>query len=327
MSLITSRDFSELKRFELNVNQLKILFSLQYVITKEDVERTKGHKRFVKRQWLLSWSASIHDYLDALNSSHTRQFYNLNEIKQAINKELADMPTNKTWYPIAILEATLFIPYTELRRNKADDREYRKLRFTKQTKYIKKIVGERGLVKSEDIDQFERIYKKVIFQLRGIGPITVAIFGSGFPSLKEAALTSASLAAAGSGVILVDKVGIVGGGGLLSLTVSEADVSAMNRLIILSPGFTLLQAARLEAVVREIILNKQKNTLLAQHILEDYAEQIKKLNKYIQGLGLTSQDREDKRAIRELEESLKYMQRTYININTFTSCFNIGMEN
>lgn len=360
MALITSKDFSELKRFELNVNQLKILFSLEYLITKEDVARTKGQKRFAKRQWLQSWSASIHDYLGAIDSTYTRQFYNLNDIKQAVNKELVGTPGNKTWYPIVILEATLFIPYTELRRNKADDKEYGKLRFTKQTKYIKSVVEERGIINEEDVDRFEKVYKKVLFELRGAGPkiivsigavlavtslagkvaaltpgpIAASNFGAGFVGLKGAALTSAALAAAGGGAIAVggagmagDVAAIAGGGALLGLAVSGAEVGTMNLLIASSPDFTLLQAARLEVVVREIILNKQRNVVLAQDILQDYAEQIKKLHKYIQVLELKDEASESKRNIKDLTKSLKHMQKTYININTFTSCFNIGMEN
>ncbi|HHX60196.1 MAG TPA: hypothetical protein GX707_05590 [Epulopiscium sp.] len=325
MGLITKKDFSEVKRFELNFNQLKILFSLQYLITREDAEETKDQKRFVKRQWMRSWSASIHDYLGGLDASHTRKFYTLSEIKQAVNMELMDTPSNRTWYPIVILEATSFIPYTILRRNKSDDKAYMKLRFTKQTNYIKRLVGERGIVKTEDVERFEEEYQKVCFQLKETKTKIRDIFVHRFAGVKGAALSSASLAAVAGGAIGVNEteegstVSIVGGGALLGLAIDQADIGIMDLLIVSFPEFTFLQAARLEVVVKEIILNKQQNVMLAKHILNDYAEQIKKVNNYIQDLKLEGEERENRKSIKDLEQSLRYMQKTYVNISKATA--------
>lgn len=334
MALITNKDFSEAKRFELNINQLKILYSFQYLITKEDIGKTKGQRRFAKRQWLQSWSASIHDYLSALDAGYTRQFYTPNEMKQAVNTELTNSPSNRTWYPIAVLESTLFIPYTELLRNKVDDKEYRKLKFIKQTKYIKMIVGERGIIKSEDVDRLEKAYKKAHAQIRESGSRVRAIMGLESTRTKGIPLTTTSLVTARSGTIPVGEletaregVVIIGGGALLGLASGELGVGSMNLLIASSPDFTLLQAARLEVVVKEIILNKRKNIVVAKHILEDYAEQIKKLSKDIQDLESEGYDRESQKGIKNLNQSLKYMQKAYVNMNTFASYFNIGMEN
>lgn len=327
MALINSKDFSELKRFRLNFNQLKILFSLQYLITKEDIGKTKGQKRFSKRQWLQSWSASIHDYLEVLDPEHIRQFYTPNEMKQAVNEEAIKAPSNKTWYPIVILEATLFIPYTELRRNKADDKEYSRLKFTKQTRYIKEIIGERSSVKAEDVDRFEKTYKKALSQLKEVSPIIAVISRGEVPELKGVGLTPTSLAAAGCGVITIDQEEIAGGGALLGIAGSGQSIGAMNILMASFPDFTLLQAARLEVVVKEIILNKRKNIVVAKHILEDYAEQINKISRYIQDLALGDITEENRKRVRNLSKSLKYMQKAYVNINTFKSYCNIGMEN
>ena len=355
MGVITERE-----KFQLNPNQLKILFSLQFLMVKKDVDATRDKQRFIKRQWMQSWSDLIHDYLGALDSAYTRQFYDESEIKQAVYKELGNMLGDKTWYSILILEVTLFIPYIELGVNSDDDKEYRKLKFKKQTGYIKEIIGDHQIIEEEAVGRFEKAYKKVISELRGTkskliistatvlamsslagilaslaaGPIAVAIFGSAFGGLKGAALTSASLAAAGGGAIAVGGVGmaggvavIVGGGALLGLAGGGVGVGAINLFIASSPDLTFLQAARLEVVVKEIILNDQKDVGLAQRVLDDYGEQIKKLKKHIQNLELKGQGKESKKTIRSLEKSLKYMEKTYININVFTSCFNIGMKN
>lgn len=358
MEFITKEDFNETKRFKLNFNQLKILFSLQYLIVKEDLDKSKGPKRFVKRQWLQSWAASMHDYLGAIDPDHTRTLYSKNEIKHAVTKELTSQPNNKTWYPVVILEATLFIPYTVLRRNKVDDKAYGKLKFTRQTNYVKKILGEREILRADDIDQFEKAYKKVLFDLdggrikrishtRAVLAMTslaaklaamgaekprTAIIETEVDQLKGPALMSAYLAAAGGGAVAIkesgmtpDAAAIVGGGVLLGLEVGEKDAGPINYLIASSPDFILVQAARLEVVVKEIILNKQNRGMLARDILGDYEEEIKKLKDYIQDLSLKGGGRLRRNNIKELEKSLEYMQKAYMNMSLYTSYYNIGM--
>lgn len=355
---VNIEEFDLLSKFGLNVNQTKILFSIQKLIVEQDIILSKDIKKFnEKRQWMKGWGRSISDYLRGIEASQITPFYSRDEIRQAIINEMIYTPYNKTWYYIIILEATLFIPYTPIGRNKEDDKKYSKLKFEKQTEYIKGMVREHGVINVEYVDRFEKVYSKTLSKLKGVkakilinvatvlaitglvaalasvfaAPIAVAIFGSQFAGLNGAALVSACLAAAGGGAIAVGGAGmaggvvtIVGGGALLGLASGSAVVGGINMVLAATPDFTLTQAAKLEVVLKEIILNSQQDIRLAQEILFTYKKQINKLNVYIKNLELKIE--KDKEKIKALKKSLEYMEKAYKDANIFTSSFEIGLD-
>lgn len=359
MNIIKNNEkFDLISKFGLNINQTKILFSLQRLIVRKDINSTKNIKRIDKEKWLNEWSESIFDYLYGLDSSQTRFFYSTDEIKKVVNEEIKKSPNNKTWYYIIILECTLFIPYMPMRKNKDNDKKYSKLKFTKQTEYIKEIVKEHSIINDGCVEKFEKVYSKTLSKLKGVkskviisivsllaiialstalaavfsGPIAVTIFGSQFSGLSGAALTSACLAAAGGGAIAAGGAGmmggivtIAGGGALLGLAGGGVVVGGINMLIATTPEITLTQAAKLEVVLKEIILNAQKDVCFAQNVLSNYKEQINKLNSYIKDLELKI--KKDKKMIKSLKKSLEYMEKAYKDANVFTSSFNIGLNN
>lgn len=354
-------NFDLISKFGLNINQTKILFSIQKLIVEKDISisKNKNNKKCVdKEMWLREWSQSILDYLCGMDLSQTRNFYNRYEVKQSINNEMIKSPHNKTWYYIVILEATLFAPYTPLEKDKDNDKKYNKLKFNKQTEYIKEFVAEHSIINVSCVERFEGVYSKTLSKLKGIkskilisvvsvlaivglvaalasvfvGSIAVAIFGSQFVGLSGAALTSACLAAAGGGAIAAGGAGmaggvavIVGGGALLGLAGGGVAVGGINMLVAATPDFTLTQAAKLEVVLKEIILNSQKDIRLAQSVLSNYKEQINKLNLYIKDLELKIE--KDKKMIKNLKKSLEYMEKVYKDANIFTSSFDIGLDN
>lgn len=347
-----NKDFDLISKFGLNINQTKILFSIQKFIIERDIAISKLDKRYDKRVWLEEWSQSIFDYLCGIDPLQTRNFYNQYEIKQAINNEIMKSPHNKTWYYIVILESTLFTPYTPLGKNKDDDKKYNKLKFNKQTEYIKQLVRYHSIINDYYVDSFEKVYNKTLSQLKGVkskiminlfgviamggfaaamacvfaGPIAVLIFGAKFAGLSGAALVSACLAAAGGGALAAGGAGmaggivaIAGGGALLGLAGGGAVAGGINMLVVSTPDFALTQAAKLEVVLKEIILNTQKDILAAQSVLSNYKEQINKLNLHIKNLELKIN--KDKKMIKDLKRSLEYMEKAYKDLNAFVSCF------
>lgn len=345
--------FDLISKFGLNINQTKILFSLQKLIVENDISMEMNEKKYVdKEKWLNEWSESILDYLGAIDESQTRSFYNRYEIKEAISDEIIESQNNKTWYYIVILEATLFNPYIPLGKNKENDKGYNKLKFIKQTQYIKDFVKADSIINENCVERFEKVYSKTLSKLKGVmskvvisvvsvlaviglatalaavfaGPIAVAIFGSQFVGLSGIALTNACLAAAGGGAIAAGGSGvaggiavIAGGGALLGAAGGGTAVGGINMLVAATPDFTLTQAAKLEVVLKEIILNSQKDVRLAQNILSNYKEQINKLHSYIKDLELNIE--KDKVMIKNLKKSLEYMENAYKDAQVFTSSF------
>ena len=128
------------------------------------------------------------------------------------------------------------------------------------------------------------------------GPIAVALFGSQFVGLSGAALTAACLAMAGGGAIAIGGTGmiggiaaIVGGGALLGMAGGGAAISAVTLFVASTPQLALTQAAKLEVVLKEIVLNAQKDIKSAQQVLENYRNQIMNLNSELAKIRLDSE--------------------------------------
>ena len=117
---------------------------------------------------------------------------------------------------------------------------------------------------------------------------------------------------------------IVGGGALLGGVVGGAALAGQVALFGSSPKFALSLAAKLDVVLREIILNEQKDIKMAQAILNSYKENIVELKSAITKLKLENDN--NKTQIKNLEESVTYMENIFKEMNRFTSSFKIGLD-
>lgn len=342
MNNIKDSKFALTSKFGLNLNQAKILFSIQKLIVENDiaVSRMKhSEKSSYKEKWLKEWSKSILDYLCELESSQTRSFYNRYEIKQAINSEVKKSPSNNSWYYIIMLECISFIPYKceyiEDKKNCIKSSSSTKIEF------IKKLVREHMIINVNDIDKLEEAYNKTITKLKGglpkiiiamvgilsmtflinalrsiyLGPVLIAIFGA---RANELVFMKAYLAAVTGGVISVGNIReddsmIVGGGVLLGLARDEHINCKITRFIAIEPRYTLMQTAKLEVVLKEIILKSSKDIIVAKEILSNYKEQIGQLHMHV--LQLTTEN--DIEFTRKLRKSLYYMEKSYKDMNLF----------
>jgi len=85
------------------------------------------------------------------------------------------------------------------------------------------------------------------------------------------------------------------------------------------PSFALSQAAKLEVVLKEIILNAQKDVQSAQAVMENLRREIHKLQREIEKL-----KKED--AIKNMKKTLNYLQKSYQDMAVFKSSYEIGAE-
>jgi hypothetical protein len=345
-----------LSMFGLTREQLGILFSIEKLLVEKDIESSKKRKA-EKLMWLNGWSSSILDYLNNDSSEKEFNFMPLVEIIDKISEQKSKS-INNTWYYLTILEATLFEPYTALGKNKDDDKTFSKLKYKDDDKinFIKSMVKNSEIMDEMFVDRFKDTYKKSLNEISGkylkiglgvvsviaiaaiaaatagagAGPIAVAIFGSQFTGLSGAALTSACLAMAGGGAIAVGGAGmaggamaIVGGGALLGTAVGGAAVGATSLFVSSIPQLTLTQAAKLEVVLKEIVINAQEDIKSAQEVLANYKDQIVKLNGELGKLKLSKEKNKDE--IKNMKKSIEYMEKAYKDIMVFLSSYEIGI--
>lgn len=339
-----------MEMFGLTEEQLHILYSLEYAITKKDMADDKKPVAD-KALWLKKWE-------DALNDSQEDKisipYKELDQLDAAVKLEAEKSP-NKTWFYLTMLEATLFVPYSPL--GLQEDKHFKKLHFSNQSEFLKIFASLTNIMDPIYIDHFQKTYSKTLDKLTGkwqkvaigalsvvaiaaiaaatagaaAGPIAVAMFGSEFAGLSGAALTSACLAMVGGGAIAAGGFGmaggviaIVGGGAILGAAGGGAAVSAASLMMKSAPSFTLTQAAKLEVVLKEITLNAQKDIQNAQSVMNALRDQIKALQKEL--ADLKSEQEEDKKTLANLEKSLKYLKKAYEDMTVFKSSFELGME-
>jgi len=342
-----------LSMFGLTDKQTRILFSIEKLLVEEDIKSSKSSKE-AKQKWLNEWSESISDILDKSNPENPSNFMLLPEILETVSQEhLTNI--NNTWYYLIMLEATLFVPYTPFGENKKDNALFKKLKYKEQPKFLKKLVKSCDIMDEIFIDRFKKTYSKSLSKLTGkankivvsvlaivafaalaaatagvlAGPIAVALFGSEFVGLAGASLMSACLAMAGGGAIAAGGAGmaggifaIVGGGALLGLAGGGAAIGGVTLFVTSIPQLALTQAAKLEVVLKEIIINAQKDIKIAQSVLENYSEQIVNLKAHLSKIKLEQE--EDKKIIANMEKSISYMESAYKDIKKFVSSYAVG---
>ena len=357
MAKETGSDNSILEMFGLTCEQSKLMFSVQKMITEYDIQLTKSEKqKELKKEWLSNWEKGITDYLKSIGSQ-CRNGYLIDtaDINDTFKEELKKS-NNRTWYYILTLEVIEFAPYTPL--GNENDKQYKKCKFAENScyEYVKTFLGNQGVISTSKIDRLDKVYSKCLNSISGMrrkiltrifavvaiaalaaaaaavfaGPIAVALFGGSFEGLAGAALTNACLALAGGGAIafggggIAGGVAIVAGGGALLGLASGGAAVGISSMVLNSPEYTLTQAARLETILKEVILNAQQDVVSAQKIISQYQEQIRILNdKLVQ---MEMENEKNKKELKNIQISLNYLKKAYKDMTAFTSAYEIGKD-
>lgn len=359
---MSEKDYEQdsiLEMFGLTFEQSRLLFSIEKMIAEYDADYLKSDKASdYKRKWISAWEKGVTDYLTAIDKTRNAQLMNIGEISQSVNKEMESSP-NRTWYYIIVLECLAFTPYTNL-GTEDDDKKYKKCKYNdkKSFKMLKDFFDEQGYLTEEKIERLHNVYEKSLNQISGktnkmaMGAVAVvaiaALFalgaaiaapeiaallvGSTFEGLYGIALTNACLALVGSGVAAVTGstamlggvITIAGGGALLGIAGGGTAVGIASKVLSASPDYTLTQAAKLETILKEVILNAQQDVVAAQKIINIYREQINSLNKEITKLEVDND--KNKQALKNLKLSIKYLKKSCQDMNSFTSAYEIGIN-
>lgn len=151
---------STVEMFGLTKQQIKILYSLEYLLTKRDINSNQKDIIY-KEHWLEHWSACLQATMDDKIT-----FYTYEELIDAVANE-ASSSINQTWFYLIMLEGTLFRAYTPLGETKDADKHYQKLHYSDQTSFLKSLANSSGLMDPVFVDRFKKTYQKTINKLSG----------------------------------------------------------------------------------------------------------------------------------------------------------------
>lgn len=350
-------DSSMLEMFGLTFEQSNLLFSTERMITKFDIGLTKNQEKAKQKStWLEKWESGIDTYLDSADADSDGDFIEEDDLRDRFKAEI-QKSNNRTWYYILVLECLEFSPYTALGGD--DDKEFKKCKYDSKKGYLrlKEFFLQQGVLSDEKIERLHKTYKKSIDQITGkggkialgivsvvavaaiaaagaaifAGPIAVALFGGQFAGLSGAALTAACLAMAGGGAIAIGGGGmaggimvIAGGGALLGLAGGGTAAGIASAMVQSAPEYTLTQAAKLETILKEVILNAQQDVVSAQKIISRLQKQIEELNKKL--TELETENEKNKKEINNIKTSIKYLKKSCKDMNVFTSAYETGLS-
>jgi uncharacterized coiled-coil protein SlyX len=251
----------------------------------------------------------------------------------------------------------VFTPYTAL--DSEDNKDFKEYKYDSKKSYqrLKEFFVKQGILSDEKIERLHKTYSKSINQITGkgkkialsilsvvaiaalaaagaavfAGPIAVALFGEQFVGLSGAALTAACLAMAGGGAIAAGGAGvaggiavIAGGGVLLGLAGGGTTAGIVFKMIASTPEYTLTQAAKLETILKEVILNAQQDVVSAQKIISRLQKQIDELNKKLTELETANEN--NKKEIKNIKTSIEYLKKSCKDMKAFASDYETGLN-
>ena len=324
--------------FGLTTEQSEVLFALQRKLTSNDVlvEGQKkpligSNKKVQKQLWLDTWDRSIEDYLKTYGgkSSQTKlSYYDLS----AKIKQLDQNAQNKVWKYMIFLECVLYSPYYPLSDNKEAYKPFKGLSINKKgRKETLEKIADNLQIDKKYIKIFEDAHSSAVKKLSGywtkaamgagIGIIVILIAIVTFQyeiiayfaaeGLYGAAAISAGLAAFGGGAVAAGGFGMAGGIAVLvggvSLLGASAGTAVGASIASLGSNAVLSEAAKLQVVLKEIVLAIQKDTMYFQQILLNINKEIAQLKEEI--IKLKTDSANNKKKIKNLEESIEILEK------------------
>ena len=315
--------------FGLTAVQTEILYELERRIIENDI-KIDEKKAERKSSWLSEWVQSMDIYFkETLHLNETRLF------NKCTDKELygfiQEDNQNNVWKYMVLLECVLFPGYYPFK--KEDIKRFKGLKLAKKARLdMLEQIADRFLhVDKKYIDIFEKAYEKSIKRMSNywlkVGGVTLGIIALvliatltfqyeilglvAAEGTSGAALITSGLAALGGGAIAAGGGGVaagtavfVGGGILLGTAIGVPSgfvvATATNSRLFLS------QAAKMEVVLKEIVLAIQKDTAYFQKVMLGLYEQSALLTAELQKLKM--EEKNNKEKIAELKKSIKYLE-------------------
>lgn len=338
------KDF--ISEFGLTFKQTCLLFSLERQIVVNDIVSSKADKKqeeaLKKQMWLNAWEMNINNFLNHLgeNQNVLVDITKL-EPKKLLEKILNEKTSgnSKAWRYLILLECTLFTPYYPLEQQESyDDNFVAKIKKafgslslnenSRKTSLI--MIAELLNIDIKYIDIFRKRHQEALRSLSGFWKKVLLAGGIGMlvavaiallfinpiaaffaaPGLAGAAAFSAGMAALGGGAIAAGGFGIAGGIAVLvggALLLGGGVGVGIGTLAASSSVIVLTELAKMEVVLKEIILGIQHDTLMMQEIIMNLNDSLNEMRKEV--VKLKMENEKNKEKIKNLEESIEYLKK------------------
>lgn len=324
--------------FGLTVEQTEVLFSLQRMLIVADLHNERKKKPIVgdnkaeaKQHWLNKWDTSIITFIAKLGGSFKISDCGCSSIRNKVAK-IDNNAQNTVWKYMIFLECVLYSAYYPLDTNKEAYKPFKGLKMNKAAKdeELKKIADILN-IDYKYIKIFKDAYSSATKKLSGywtkvamgagVGIIVILIAIVTFQyeiiaffaaeGLSGAAAISAGLAALGGGAVAAGGFGMAGGIAVLigggTLLGASAGTAAGLSIASLGANAVLSEAAKLQVVLKEIVLAIQKDTKYFQELLIKIEQQIHNLRE--ENIKLNRDVENNKKKIKNLEESIKILEK------------------
>ncbi|MEC0300603.1 hypothetical protein [Peribacillus frigoritolerans] len=315
-----------LEQFGLNNDQSQLLFSFQRFLVYQDilVEKKESVKQR-KEEWLLLWEKGIEDLLSLSNTSLVKDEI---ELIQICKNEVEKCEEVKIPLYLILLESSLFVPYFQLEGWQS--KFFEKVTIDdKISAYNLKRIANLLEIDEEFIERYKKSFKKSVRSASkffskmligaSLGAVLIAITaGIALPfvaaavapaGLFGAAAINAGLAALGGGAVAAGGLGMAGG---ITVVVGGGSIfgalsgMAMGAMLGNSAELALREGAKLEVIMREIILYAQRDVRFAQEMINGQHEVIKKLEGELAELKFNEE--ENKKQIKNLSKAIEYLR-------------------
>ncbi|WP_183128289.1 coiled-coil domain-containing protein [Bacteroides acidifaciens] len=338
------KDF--ISEFGLTFKQTCLLFSLERQIVVNDIVSSKADKKqeeaLKKQMWLNAWEMNINNFLNHLgeNQNVLVDITKL-EPKKLLEKILNEKTSgnSKAWRYLILLECTLFTPYYPLEQQESyDDNFVDKIKKafgslslnenSRKTSLI--MIAELLNIDIKYIDIFRKRHQEALRSLSGFWKKVLLAGGIGMlvavaiallfinpiaaffaaPGLAGAAAFSAGMAALGGGAIAAGGFGIAGGIAVLvggALLLGGGVGVGIGTLAASSSVIVLTELAKMEVVLKEIILGIQHDIQMMQEIIMNLNDSLNEMQKEV--VKLKMENEKNKEKIKNLEESIEYLKK------------------
>ncbi|WP_290081518.1 coiled-coil domain-containing protein [Bacteroides acidifaciens] len=338
------KDF--ISEFGLTFKQTCLLFSLERQIVVNDIVSSKADKKqeeaLKKQMWLNAWEMNINNFLNHLGENQNV----LVDITKLEPKKLLEKILNekisgnsKAWRYLILLECTLFTPYYPLEQQESyDDNFVDKIKKafgslslnenSRKTSLI--MIAELLNIDIKYIDIFRKRHQEALRSLSGFWKKVLLAGGIGMlvavaiallfinpiaaffaaPGLAGAAAFSAGMAALGGGAIAAGGFGIAGGIAVLvggALLLGGGVGVGIGTLAASSSVIVLTELAKMEVVLKEIILGIQHDIQMMQEIIMNLNDSLNEMQKEV--VKLKMENEKNKEKIKNLEESIEYLKK------------------
>ena len=338
------KDF--ISEFGLTFKQTCLLFSLERKIIVDDIVSSKANDKLEeaakKQAWLNTWDVSINNFLNNLGEEHNilvdiTKIDSKKLLEQILNEETSE--TIKAWRYLILLECTLFTPYYPLERLNDTDQEnfidkFKKLfdglSLNNESQKLSLIkIAELLNIDFKYIDIFRRRHQEALRSLSGFWKKILLAGGTGMvvaviitllfinpiaglfaaPGLAGAVALNSGLEELGGGAIAAGGFGIAGGISVLvggALLIGGSTGVGIGTLLASPSELVLTELAKLEVVLKEIILGIQHDTKMMQEIIMKLNDNLNEMRKEVARLNI--ENKKNKEKIKNLEESIEYLK-------------------